>query len=218
VPVLAQHVQDYLESLRARRSPVMAEMESIAARDGVPIVSWETGRLLAVLCRALDPRVLEVGTAIGYSTLHMAEQLSEGRVVTLERDPGRAGQARDLWARAGVSERIELVEGDARETIPGLEGPFDLLFVDAQKVDYRDYIERALPLLAPRALVVIDNLLMSGEVGLPEGSETFWSAENLAAARALSSELVGGEEWLGVVLSVGDGVGLAVRAQPAPPA
>ncbi|MDQ4071662.1 MAG: O-methyltransferase, partial [Actinomycetota bacterium] len=148
MPVLADHVEAYLESLRTERSPVMAEMEQLAARDGVPIVHWETGRLLAVLCRVLDPRVLEVGTAIGYSTLHMAEQLSQGRITTLERDPERAAQARDFLERGGVVDRVELVEGDALQTLAGLKGPFDLLFVDAQKVDYRDYIELALPLLS----------------------------------------------------------------------
>src|SRR5438132_14056246 len=127
MPILTGDVARYLTELRPERSPVMREMEELAARDNVPIVHWETGRLLAALCRAMDPVVLEVGTAIGYSTLHMAEQLDRGRVVTLELDPARAGQARDFFARAGVSDRIELVEGDARETIPGLDGPFDLL-------------------------------------------------------------------------------------------
>src|SRR5207237_1132216 len=110
--ILADHVAAYLTSLRPGRGPVMAEMEALAERDGVPIVHWETGRLLAALCRTMDPVVLEVGTAIGYSTLHMAEQLDRGRVVTLEVDPARAAQARDFFARAGVSGRIELVEGD----------------------------------------------------------------------------------------------------------
>ncbi len=211
MPVLTDHVQAYLESLRADRSPVMAEMESVAERDSVPIVSWETGRLLAVLCRVLDPRVLEVGTAIGYSTLHMAEQLSEGRIVTLEMDADRAAQARSSFEQARVADRIELVEGDARETIEQVEGPFDLLFIDAMKTDYRYYLDAGQALLSERGLVVIDNLLMFGEVGLPEGSDTFWSPENLTAARTLNAEILG-EGWLGVVLSVGDGVGLAVRA------
>jgi predicted O-methyltransferase YrrM len=210
MPVLTDHVQAYLESLRAERSPVMAEMESVAERDSVPIVSWETGRLLAVLCKVLDPRVLEVGTAIGYSTLHMAEQLDRGRIVTLELDADRAAQARASFEQAGVSDRIELVEGDARETITQVQGPFDLLFIDAMKVDYRSYLEKGEALLSERGLVVIDNLLMSGEVGLPEGSDTYWSAENLAAARAVNADILG-EGWLGVVLPVGDGVGLAVR-------
>src|SRR4051795_11795016 len=147
-PILSEHVDAYLRDLRPGRSEVMAEMEAVAERDGVPIVSWDTGRLLAALCRALDPVVLEVGTAIGYSTLHMAEQLERGRVVTLEFDHSRAEQARGYFARAGVAERVELVEGDARETIPSLEGPFDLLFVDGTKVEYRDYLALARPKLS----------------------------------------------------------------------
>src|SRR5215218_1001505 len=75
MPILADHVADYLRALRPDRSEVMLKMEAVAERDGVPIVHWEAGRLLATLCRALDPVVLEVGTAIGYSTLHMAEWL-----------------------------------------------------------------------------------------------------------------------------------------------
>jgi predicted O-methyltransferase YrrM len=211
VPILAEHVERYLRDLRPERSEVMAEMEALAEREGVPIVHWETGRLLAVICRALDPVVLEVGTAIGYSTLHMAEQLERGRVVTLERDPTRAGQARDYLERAGVADRVELVEGDARDTIEQVEGPFDLLFVDGTKGEYRDYIELAEPKLSERALLVIDNLLMSGEVAAPEGSETQWSAENLTAARALNAELVSSERWLACVLAVGDGIGVAAR-------
>jgi predicted O-methyltransferase YrrM len=211
VPILAEHVQAYLERIRPERSPVMAEMEELAERERVPIVHWETGRMLAALCRAMDPVVLEVGTAIGYSTLHMAEQLERGRVVTLERDPERAAQARDFLSRAGVAERVELVEGDARETIERVEGPFDFLFVDATKAEYRDYIELAEPKLTERALLVVDNLLMSGEVALPESAETFWSDDSLVAARALNAELLTSERWLGAVLPVGDGVGLAAR-------
>ena len=191
----------------------MAEMEALAERDGVPIVHWETGRLLAALCRAMDPVVLEVGTAIGYSTLHMAEQLDRGRVVTLELDPARAGQARDFFARAGVSDRIELVEGDARETIPGLDGPFDLLFVDAAKIEYRDYIELAMPKLTERALLVVDNLLMSGEVALPPGASVRWNPDSLEAARALNAELIADERWVASILPVGDGLGIAARAR-----
>ena len=209
--ILDEQVQRYLHELRPERSELMAEMEAVAERDSVPIVQWETGRFLAVLCRALDPRVLEVGTAIGYSTLHMAEQLSSGRVVTLERDPDRAAQARGYLERAGVADRVELIEGDALETIPSLSGPFDLLFVDASKGEYPRYIELAEPLLAERCLLVVDNLLMSGEVALPEGAETFWTPDSLAAARALNSALLRSERWLACVLPVGDGIGFGAR-------
>ena len=209
--ILDEQLQRYLHELRPERSELMAEMEAVAERDSVPIVQWETGRFLAVLCRALDPRVLEVGTAIGYSTLHMAEQLSSGRVVTLERDPDRAAQARGYLERARVGDRVELIEGDALETIASLSGPFDLLFVDASKGEYPRYIELAEPLLAERCLLVVDNLLMSGEVALPEGAETFWTPDSLAAARALNSALLRSERWLACVLPVGDGIGFGAR-------
>jgi predicted O-methyltransferase YrrM len=120
-------------------------------------------------------------------------------------------EAREFLTRAGVADRVELVEGDARETIGALQGPFDLLFVDATKREYREYIELAAPKLASRALLVVDNLLMSGEVALAEGAPVSWAPESLAEARELNRELVAGEPWLGVVLPLGDGVGLAAR-------
>jgi predicted O-methyltransferase YrrM len=209
--ILEEIVESYLHDLRPERSAVMREMEEHAERDGIPIVHWETGRLLAVLCRVLDPVVLEVGTAIGYSTLHLAEQLENGRVITLERDPERAAQARDYPERGGAADRVEIVEGDALETLAGLDGPFDMLFVDASKGEYARYIELAEPKLSERALMIVDNLLMSGEVALPEGAETRWNADSLASARRLNSDLLGSGDWLACVLPVGDGIGVAAR-------
>jgi predicted O-methyltransferase YrrM len=209
--ILDERVESYIHSLRPERSPVMAEMEEVAERDGVPIVPWETGRFLAALCRAMDPVVLEVGTAIGYSTLHMAEQLVDGRVITLEMDASRAQQARSFWKRAGVSERIELIEGDARTTLDAVPGPIDLLFVDATKEQYRGYIDAAEPKLSDRAVLVVDNMLMSGEVALPADAETWWRPEALASARALNAGLVESGNWLACVLPVGDGIAFGVR-------
>jgi len=209
--ILDARVESYIDGLRPERSPVMAEMEAVAERDGVPIVQWETGRFLAALCRSLDPVVLEVGTAIGYSTLHMAEQLAAGRVITLEMDASRAQQARSFWERAGVADRIELIEGDARSTMEDVSGPIDLLFVDAAKEQYGGYISAAEPKLSDRAVLVVDNMLMSGEVALAPGEETQWRAEALSSARALNAELVGSERWLACVLPVGDGIAFGVR-------
>jgi predicted O-methyltransferase YrrM len=209
--ILDERVESYVHSLRPERSPVMAEMEEVADRDGVPIVNWETGRFLAALCRAMDPVVLEVGTAIGYSTLHMAEQLVAGRVITLEMDASRAEQARSFWERAGVADRIELIEGDARSTLEDVPGPIDLLFVDAAKDQYGGYIEAAEPKLSDRAVLVVDNMLMAGEVALPAGAETMWRSEALEAARRLNASLMASETWLSCVLPVGDGIAFGTR-------
>jgi predicted O-methyltransferase YrrM len=209
--ILDERVEGYIHSLRPERSPVMAEMEEVADRDGVPIVNWETGRFLAALCRTMDPVVLEVGTAIGYSTLHMAEQLVAGRVITLEMDASRAQQARSFWERAGVADRIELIEGDARSTLEDVPGPIDLLFVDAAKDQYGGYIEAAEPKLSDRAVLVVDNMLMSGEVALPADAETMWRSEALEAARRLNASLMASETWLSCVLPVGDGIAFGAR-------
>jgi predicted O-methyltransferase YrrM len=198
----------YLHDLRPPRSEVMAEMEAVADRDGVPIVSWETGRLLASLAGALDATVLEVGTAIGYSALHMAEALEDGRLTTLERDPDRIAQARDFLRRGGVDARVEIVEGDALETIAGLPGPFDMLFLDATKGEYQRYLELAAPLLTARALVVVDNVLMSGQVAGEEGA---WSEESVRAQRGFNERMLRSEKWRASVLPVGDGVLVACR-------
>src|SRR3954470_15704509 len=172
--VLSDHVERYLAGLRPELPPIVREMQELAARDGVPIVEWETARFLATLTRALQPRlVLEVGTAIGFSTLHIAEQLpSGGRIVTLERDEPRIAQARDFLGRAGVLERVEIVEGDALETLPGIPGPFDMLFLDATKGEYRRYLEIAEAKSSERAVLLVDNLLMEGEVALAPGEPT----------------------------------------------
>jgi predicted O-methyltransferase YrrM len=211
VRILDERVERYLHELQPSRSEVMAELEAVAERDDVPIVHWETGRFLAVLCRSMDPVVLEVGTAIGYSTLHMAEQLRSGRVITLELRADRAAQARDFFERAGVADRVDLREGDAQETIRSVEGPIDLLFVDAAKDEYERYIELAEPMLSERAVLVVDNMLMSGEVALPEGADTQWRDQSLRAARRLNAELLDSERWLACVLPIGDGIAFAAR-------
>jgi predicted O-methyltransferase YrrM len=206
-------VQGYLDGLRPPRDPLLAEMEQLAARDGVPIVEWETGRLLHTLVSALQPRVIvEVGTAIGYSTVQMARALEgDGRIVTLERDPVRIEQARGFFARDPAGARIELVEGDALTSLQRLDGPFDLAFVDATKTEMRRYLELLEGKLAPRALLAVDNLLMGGEVagGIPRTPQ--WSDEGLQAARELARELMTSREWTFSLLPVGDGVGLGVR-------
>jgi predicted O-methyltransferase YrrM len=210
--ILAEHVERYLQELRPERSALMREMEELAAQDGIPIVHWETGRFLATLALTKDPQqVLEVGTAIGYSTLHMAEALPSGRIISIERDPKRVEEATDFLTRAGVIDKVEIVEADAMQVIEELPGPFDLIFLDASKDEYADYLRKAEPKAAEHAALVVDNLLMSGDVALTDDSQAYWRPESLAAARAFNRELIDSERWLGAVLPIGDGVGFAAR-------
>jgi len=224
MPILSDELTRYFDDLRPERDPLMDEMEQFAFSDGVPIVRWETGRFLAVLAGSLPSgaRVLEVGTAIGYSTLHMARALPEnGTILTLERDPVRIEQSRAYLQRDPAGERVQVVEGDALETIAGLEGPFDLIFLDATKGEYTDYLRLVEPKAAGGALLVIDNVLMSGAVAFEDGARVpddfgkFWGDEQRRVVRALNADLIGSDDWLSVVLPVGDGVLMGTRTQGA---
>jgi predicted O-methyltransferase YrrM len=211
--IVTEAVERYLEELRERPDPVLAEMEAQAQREGIPIVAPATGQLLRLLVAATGAvRVLEVGTAIGVSTLHMARALpAGGSIVSFEVDPERHRQAGEYLARAGVAERVDLRLQDAREGLARLAPPFDLAFIDAAKQQYGDYLELTVPLLRPGGLVVADNTLMGGTVAEGRGNE-LWSDERVRDARAFNERLLTHPALeTGTILPVGDGVGLAVR-------
>ncbi len=210
--IVTSAVADYLDNLRAQPDPVLAEMEEHAARDGIPIVVPETGALLHILALCHGARrVVEVGTAIGVSTLYLARALPEdGVVVSFEIDRGRHADARRYLERAGVIDRTDLRLQDAREGLQSLEAPFDMAFIDGVKEQYGNYFDAVLPLLGSRALLAVDNVLMSGTVA--EGrSDGHWSQEQITRARAFNHRLLGHEQLVGTVTPVGDGVLVAVR-------
>ena len=171
----------------------------------------EVGKLLAILARARGARrILEVGTAIGYGTLWLARGAPEARVVTIDPDPERRELARGFLARAGVLDRVELVDGEALQVLPRLDGPFDLVYLDALKEEYRRYLDLALPKLAIGGLVVVDNLLWKGRVAEPPDEED----RTADAIRAFNGYLMIHPQLESVLLPLGDGVGLAVKTKP----
>lgn len=209
--ILTREVDEYLATLRSEPDEVLAEMEAEAQRDWVPVVPPETGELLGLLVRMRGAnRVVEIGTAIGVSTLYIARALPrDGRVVSFEIDPARHQAARDYLKRAGVLDRADLRLQDAREGLASLEGPFDMAFIDAAKMQYGDYIELLLPLLASRAVVAIDNMLMSGTVATGR-SDGNWTEDQIEMARALNARVVEMPEFEASLLPVGDGLLVAV--------
>jgi predicted O-methyltransferase YrrM len=205
--------EEYLERLLPPRDPLLAEMEAEAARDGVPISDPEVGRLLEVLARATGARsIVEVGTAIGYGALCLARGAPEARVVTIDTDPARLARALAYLERAGVAERVELVEGAALDVLPRLPAGIDLAYLDALKTEYRRCLDLLLPRLRVGGLVVVDNLLWGGEVAEPsdEGEDD----PDAAALRAFNPYLMIHPQLRAVVLPLGDGVGLATKTKP----
>ena len=156
--------------------------------------------------------MVEVGTAIGVSTLYLARALpSGGRLITFEIDEQRQRAARDYLQQAGVLERVDLRLQDAREGLGSLQrGAFDLAFIDGVKTQYADYFDAVLPLLREGGLLVVDNVLMAGTVA--EGaSDGHWSEDQIATARAFNQRLLGDQGLIGTVTPVGDGVLIASR-------
>lgn len=167
------------------------------------------GRFLEMLVYALAPtRVLEIGTFSGYSALSMAAALpSGGRIVTCELDPVHAEVARRHVAASPYADAIEVREGPAAETLSSLEGPFDFVFIDADKTGYLGYYEAVLPLLAPRGVIAVDNTLWSGAV--LDQSDT---SEGTAAIKAFNDHVRADPRVVCVQLTVRDGVTLIRRA------
>jgi caffeoyl-CoA O-methyltransferase len=212
VVIVTDAVDAYLASLRPEPDAVLAEMEERGDRERIPIVVPETGALLHLLARVRGARrVVEVGTAIGVSTLYIARALpDDGMIVSFEVDAERHRAARDYLDRAGVLDRADLRLEDARAGLATLEGPFDMAFVDGVKSQYGDYLDLLLPLLGERGIFAVDNVLMSGTVAEGHGDGN-WTEEQIAFVRALNRRLLAMEDFGSTVLSVGDGVLLGVR-------
>lgn len=167
-------------------------------------------RLLEALIVVAGARsVLEIGTFTGVGALAMAAALpADGHVVTLELDADNAAVARRHIAASPVADRIELIEGDARETLPRLPGPFDLVWIDAWKADYPHYLELVVPKLTPRGIIVADNLFRDGAT-LPPADGDEGTRGVLDFARQVQEH----QGLHNVLLTIGDGL---LLAWPAP--
>jgi predicted O-methyltransferase YrrM len=211
--ILDPVVADYLAGLYPASDPVLQEMERQGAAEGVPIVMKDGGLTLGVLARAVGARrVVECGTAIGVSTLHLARAVGEGgEVITFDVDPDRQATARGYLERAGVADRVDLRLQPALDGLRGLEGPFDLAFVDAIKAEYAGYVDLIVPMLRVGGMLVIDNSLMSGSVAAGRRTSGGWTQGDIDALRELNAALVARPDLATVVLPVADGMTVAVK-------
>ncbi|MEM1203350.1 MAG: O-methyltransferase [Acidobacteriota bacterium] len=201
---------DYLGRLLPDRDPILAEMEHLAAPGGIPISDPEVGLLLEILVRSVRPGlVVEVGTAIGYGTLCLARGAADARVLSIDPDAEGLDIARGFLTRAGVQDRVELVEEPALDVLARLEGPVDFVYLDAVKTEYRQYLDLLVPKMSIGGMVVADNLLWQGWVADPPPEAA--RDPNTEALRAFNRYLVGHPQLRATVLPVGDGLGVATR-------
>lgn len=203
---------DWIESLGRPVHPALAALEAAAGPGHVPIVDRESGRVLGVLA-AGRRHIVEVGTAIGYSTLWMAlAQPSGGRIVTIDPDRSRTDVARAAWRQAGIpDDQVAIVNAPALDAFaaghPDLAGRFDLAFIDALKEEYGAYLDAILPRLEPGAMLVADNVLWSGRTSGGRPSRPGDGSDEL---RAFSARVLADERFSGTILPLGDGLLVAV--------
>jgi caffeoyl-CoA O-methyltransferase len=207
-------VNDPVEEYAAEHTtPVAGLFERLAAetREKTTAPQMMVGRIegqfLARLVRLSGAkRILELGTFTGYSSISMASALPpDGHIITCDVDPDAAAIARRYMDESGFGDRIEIRLGPALETIQTLEGPFDIVFIDADKPNYKAYYEAVLPLLAENGLVIADNVLWSGRVVEADGDES------TLAIKDFNEHVENDDRVVSVMLTVRDGMTLVQK-------
>src|SRR5215216_209216 len=205
--IIQRDQAEYLDQLHTQPDPLLGEMEAYAAEHRVPIADREVARFIEITARITGARkALEIGMAIGYSVVHLARGMGEqGRVVTIDPSDEMINAATDYLKRAGLLDRVEIEKGKALEVMPTLTETFDLLFIDAVKEEYSQYLDLGLPRLRTGGVVVVDNLLWGGKVASDD------SESSTVALREFNCYFINHPQLLAEVLPVGDGLGYAVK-------
>ncbi|WP_232695520.1 O-methyltransferase [Brevibacillus daliensis] len=161
-------IEEYITNLIPQRSLLLTRLEEEARQENIPIIQLAGAQFLRTLLLMKQPKsICEIGTAIGYSTIWLAEAALEAQIVTMELDTERSARAKQTFKEAGLVDRITLIEGDATEGLdPSYQ--FDCLFIDAAKGQYPVFLEKYLPLVKEGGLVITDNVLFRGLVVNPE--------------------------------------------------
>ena len=211
--IVDERMVTYIRSLEVPESAVIEAIEQEALRDRVPIIRKEMQSFLKVLLMIKRPmRILEVGAAVGFSSILMSEYMPEGgHITTIENYDKRIPIARANFKRAGKEEQIDLIEGDALEVMHGLEGPYDLIFVDAAKGQYIHYLTEVMRLLGTDGVLVSDNVLQEGDI-----IESRFAVERRnrtihSRMREYLYELKHHDQLQTSIIPLGDGVALSVK-------
>ncbi|WP_335869265.1 O-methyltransferase [Bacillus sp. 2205SS5-2] len=207
-------IHSYIEGLVKERNLLLTEMEIYAKEQKVPIMELVGIENLLQLLRIQQPaRILEVGTAIGYSVLRMAEALPQGQFVTIERDLKRYKEAQSFIARSEAKDRITLIHGDAldvNEIIDPL-APFDAIFIDAAKGQYKKFFELYTPMLSVAGIVYTDNVLFKGFVTNLESINSRNLKMLVKKIQHYNEWLMGHSHFQTSILPVGDGLAISIK-------
>lgn len=211
--IVPPQVERYLATLNRASTPTLDEIAQSGVERDLPLVDAEVGALLRVLGLAIGAtKMLEVGTAVGYSGIWLASALpSGGMLITLEISEERAREARRNFERAGVADRTTILVGDASLKLAKVAGPFDLIFLDTDKQLYLALLDRLVALLRPGGLLVADNVLWDGEVVPGYVAEPKRRPADTAAIREFNERIAAHPDLTTTIVPLRDGVSISVK-------
>lgn len=209
--ITEDYITKYIQSLSETRDPLLREMEDYAVENHVPIIEKEVARFLETIIKMHKPkRILEIGTAIGYSALVMKKANPDCKIITIEIKEEMFYKAIENFEKAGVRKDIHSICGDALATLEYLEGSFDLVFLDAAKGQYKEYFDKSLKMLNSGGVILSDNILFRGMVA----SDEFVKHRKITIVRRLREYLKYITTLDGVstsIVAIDDGMAITVK-------
>ena len=201
----------YISSFRKKTDELIGEMEKYALDNNVPILAWQSADFLEQLVLIKNPRrVLEIGTAIGYSTIRIARNMrGKSAVHSIEKSADTIIIAKEFIERSGFGNKIKLLEGDALNVIPQLKKKYDLIFLDADKEDYKRLFDYSLVLLRRGGILVVDNLLWHGYAASSRVPPEY--KESTKHIREFNKLFMKQPNLKTSIIPIGDGLGIGVK-------
>lgn len=201
----------YIETFRSEKDPLILEMEEYAKTHNIPILSWQSVEFMEQLISVYSPkRVLEIGTAIAYSSIRIAKNLKKkGIVHTIEKSEENAEKAKEFIAKSEIGNKIKIMIGDAFNILPQLDKKYDFIFLDADKEDYKRLFDYCLVLLKRGGIIFVDNLLWHGYAAVKKVPANYKASTNYI--REFNKIFTSQPALKTTILPIGDGIGLGVK-------
>lgn len=208
-----ERLASFINSFNTDYDDVITSIRKEAEENRVPIIRQEAGEFIKLLILMNKPKkILEIGTAVGFSAIFMSRFLDDdAHITTIENYPPRIAEAKKNFARAGVENRITLMEGDAQEILPGLDEQYDFVFMDAAKGQYGCFFSEAVRLLKPNGILLCDNVLQDGDVLESRFAVTRRNRTIHSRMREYLHDLTHDPRLDTAILNVGDGMSLSMK-------
>lgn len=210
--MISKEVAHYIEQFFPERDEQIKEMERYAEQHRVPIMDIAGIETMLQLLKIAKPKkILEIGTAIGYSAIRMAKALPDANIVTIERDRERYERALFYIDKTGTSGQIRVIFGDALDVCGDVAkyAPFDVIFIDAAKGQYQRFFQMYEPLLEESGIIITDNVLFKGLVATEESIENKRIRQLVSKIRRYNEWLIGRTDYETVILPIGDGIAIS---------